>query len=76
MQFIGQFLKSDSGSCLLSPRNPSVMIPKLSVKREVHCYLWENEPSSNSVDIVREYSSVGSEENPVQDTLAALLVHS
>ena len=52
------------------------MIPKLSVKREVHCYLWENEPSSNSVDIVREYSSVGSEENPVQDTLAALLVHS
>ena len=72
MQFLGQFMYSD----LLIAQNASVTIPKLSVNREVHCCLWENEPSSDSIHIVEEYNWVVLEQNPVQDTLAALLVHS
>ena len=43
---------------------------------EVQLTLWENEPGSNSVHILGARSSVALEENPVQETLAALLVHS
>ena len=44
--------------------------------RSRQCSLLENEPSSDSVQIVGECSSVALEQNPVQDTLAALPVHS
>ena len=57
-------------------RNTSVMIPNLSVNREVQFSLRENQPGSNSVHIVGKCSSDALEQNPVQDTLAALLVHS
>ena len=75
-QFFGDFMNSDPGSSLLSARNASVTIPKLSVNQEVHCSLWENEPGSNSVHIVVVCSSVALEENLVNGTLAALLAHS
>ena len=48
------------------------MFPNLLVNR----FLWENEPGFNSVHIVGVCSSVALELNSVQDTLAALLVHS
>ena len=38
--------------------------------------LQENQPGSNSVHIVGACSSVVLEQNPVQDSLAALLLHS
>ena len=53
-----------------------VMIPKLSMIRAVHCSLLKKDPTSDSVHIMEECSSGPSEENPVQDTLAALLAHS
>ena len=65
-----------SGSIMPSARNTSVMIPNLSVIREVQFSLRENQPGSNSVHIVGKCSSDALEQNPVQDTLAALLVHS
>ena len=46
------------------------------VNHQVHCSLWENEPGSNSVHNVGVCSSAALEQNPVQDTLAASLVHS
>ena len=51
------------------------MIPKFSVNLDVHFSLGENEPRLE-VLIVGECSSVAFEQNPVQDTLAAFLVHS
>jgi len=60
----------------MTARNASVMMSMLSVNRGVHCTLWEEKPTSDSVHIVGECSSVVSEQNSVQDTLAALLVHS
>jgi len=54
----------------MTARNASVMM-SMSVNRT----LWE-EKTSDSVHIVGECSSVVSEQNSVQDTLAALLVHS
>ena len=65
-----------SGSIMPSARNTSVMIPNLSVIREVQFSLRENQPGSNSVHIVGECSSDALEQNPVQDNLGALLVHS
>ena len=59
-----------------SAQNTSVMIPNLSVNREVQFSYQKNQPGSNSVHITGECSSVALEENPVQDTLAALIVHS
>ena len=59
-----------------SAQNTSVMIPNLSVNREVQFSLRKNQPGSNSVHIMGACSSVALEENPVQDTLAALIVHS
>ena len=50
--------------------------PEVLVNRDVHCPWWENKPSLNSVHIVGECSSVAFEQNPVQDTLAALFVQS
>ena len=76
MQFLCQCVYSDSGSSLLSARNASVRIPKLSVNSEVHCSVCENKPLSDSVHNVGECTSVALEQNPVQDTLAALLAHS
>ena len=61
---------------MLSAGNGSGMIPKLSVNRGLHCSLRENEPSFDSAHIVGECSSVALEQNRVQDTLSALLVHS
>jgi len=52
------------------------MIPKFSVNRVVYCSLWKNKPSSHWLHIGGECSSVAFEENPVQNTLAALHVHS
>ena len=75
MQFFGQCMYSDSGSSLRSARIASVTIPKLSVNRQVNSSLWESESSSDSVDIVGEYSWVVLEQNPVQYTLPASLVH-
>ena len=54
-----------------SAQNTSVMIPNLSVNREVQFSLRKNQPGSNSVHIVGACSSVALEQNPVQDTLAA-----
>ena len=51
------------------------MIAKFSVNRDVHFSLGENEPGLE-VHIVGECSSVAFEQNPMQGTLAALLVHS
>ncbi|WP_293682109.1 hypothetical protein, partial [Thiolapillus sp.] len=59
-------------SSKMTARNASVMMSMLSVNRT----LWEEKPTSDSVHIVGECSSVVSEQNSVQDTLAALLVHS
>ena len=61
---------------MLSAGNGSGMIPRLSVIRGVHCSLRKNETSSDSGLIVGECSSIALEPNAVQDTLAALLVHS
>ena len=48
------------------------MISNFLLNREVQFSVRENEPGSNSV----AWSSVALEQNRVQDTLAALLVHS
>ena len=45
------------------------------MNREVQFSLRKNQPGSNSVHIVGACNSVALEENPVQDTLAALIVH-
>ena len=58
-----------------SARNTSVMIPNLSVNREVQFSLRKNLAGSNSVHIMGACSSVALEQNPVQDILAALIVH-
>ena len=76
MQFFGQFMYSNYGSSFLNARNASFRIPKLSVNSEVHCSVWENKPPLDSVHNVGECTSVALEQNPVQDTLAALLAHS
>ena len=59
-----------------SAQNTSVMIPNLSVNREVQFSLRKNLAGSNSVHIMGACSSVALEQNPVQDILAALIVHS
>ena len=46
-------------------RNTSVMIPNLSVNREVQFSLRESQPGSNSVHIVGACSSDALEQNPV-----------
>ena len=52
------------------------MIPNLLVNRQVQFSLRENQPGWNSLHIRVARSSVALEQNSVQDTLAALLVHS
>ena len=52
------------------------MIPNLLVNREVQFSLRGNQPGLNSVHIVGECSSDALEENPVQYSLGALIVHS
>ena len=76
MHCFGHVRYSDSGSSLLSARNTSVMIPNLSVNCEVQFSVRENQPGSNFVHIMVACSSVALEQNRVQDTLSALLVHS
>ena len=61
---------------MLNAGNGCGMIPKLSVNRGVHYSLRKNETSSDSSHIVGECSWIALEQNAVQDTLAALLVHS
>ena len=65
MHFFGQVRYSDSGSSLPSARNTSVMIPNMSVNREVQFFVRENQAGLNSVDIVAACSSVAFEQNPV-----------
>ena len=55
--------------------NASVIIPNFSVNRHVHCSLWKNKASSDSVHILGECSSITFGQYPVQNTLVALHVH-
>ena len=56
MQLLRQRIQSDSESSVVSARNDSVMAPKLSMNCEMHCTLWENEPTSDAVDSLGECS--------------------
>ena len=69
-------MNSDPGSSLPSARNAYVKITKLFVKREVNSFMDESEISSKSIFLVGECSWDVLEQNPVQDTSAALLVQS
>ena len=61
---------------MLTARNASYRIAKLSVNSEVHCSVWENKPPLDSVHNVGKCTSVVLEQNSVLDSLAALLAHS
>ena len=61
-------MQRDSDSSSVSGSNGSVMVLKLSMNSALHCTLWENKPTSDSVHIVGECSSVVPEQNSVQDT--------
>ena len=61
---------------VLSAGNGSGIITMMSVNRGLHCSLRENEPTFDSAHIVAKCSSVASVQNQVQDSLAALHVHS
>ena len=55
--------QSDSESSLVSARSGSVVVPKMSMNRELRCTLWENEPTSDAVDGLGECSSVALNHN-------------
>ena len=60
---------------MLSAENVFSMIPKMFVQSGLHCSLRENKRGLDSARSIGECSSVGLEQNRVQDTLAALHVH-
>ena len=61
---------------MLNVGNSFGMFPKLAMNRGVHCCLRETESCSDPVHILGECSWIALQQNAVQDTLAALFVHS